>query len=397
MRFEFATAGRIVFGPGSIREAGRIVPGLGGRVTETRPFVVTGSDPERAAPLFDVLMERGVEYVVYQVDREPEIEIIETGVAHALQSWCNCVIAFGGGAVIDAAKAIAILATNDGEVMDFVEIIGYGRELNKPGLPMIAIPTTAGTGSEVTRNSVIIAPEHRVKVSLRSPLMLPAVALCDPELTYGLPPATTAATGLDALAQLIEPFVCRRANPLTDGICREGMMRVARSLRRAYADGSDAAARENMMVASLFGGLALANAGLGAVHGLAGPLGGMITAPHGALCAALMPHVVAANLEALRARAAAGEQGRAVSGWALSRYQEVARLLTGEPDAVAEDAVDWLSKLTADLGIPRLGAYGMRAEDISELVRKASQASSMQANPVELSHEELASIVQAAL
>ena len=208
-----------------------------------------------------------------------------------------------------------------GELLDYVEIIGRGQALTKPSAPFIAIPTTAGTGSEVTRNAVLASPEHRVKVSLRSPLMLARVALVDPELTYDLPPALTASTGLDALTQLIEPFVCLRANPMTDGLCVEGMRRAARSLRVAFTDGQNKSAREDMAVASLFGGLALANAGLGAVHGFAGPIGGMFPAPHGAVCAALLPHVMTANIRALRQRAPGSE--------ALRRYDKVARLLTG--------------------------------------------------------------------
>jgi alcohol dehydrogenase class IV len=222
-------------------------------------------------------------------------------------------------------------------------------------------------------------------VSLRSPLLLPKVALVDPELTYPLPPAITAATGVDALTQLIEPFVCTRANPLTDGLCQEGIVRVARSLRRAFADGRDAASREDMAVASLFGGLALANAGLGAVHGLAGPLGGMVRAPHGAVCAALLPAVVAANVRALRARAPAGD--------ALARYGRIGHLLTGDAAATPDDAVEWLRRLVGDLQIPGLAGYGVGPELIPELVENASRASSMKANPVELSREELAVIV----
>lgn len=391
MRFEFGTVGRIVFGAGTLGEAIDLIGGLSRRGFDARVLVVTGRDPDRAAPLLEVLRAYGVDTVTFSVDHEPDIELIERGRAVACSEWCDCVVGFGGGAVLDAAKAIAVMATDYGELIDYLELIGRGRELTKPGLPLLAIPTTAGTGSEVTRNSVIISHEHRVKVSLRSPLLLPAVALLDPELTYSLPPATTASTGLDALAQLIEPFVCRRANPFTDGLCREGMTRVARALRRAFQNGSDAAAREDMMVAGLFGGLALANAGLGAVHGLAGPLGGMIAAPHGAVCAALLPHVVAANLAALK------EREPDTGGGALSRYEEVARVLTGDPLAAADDAVEWLRGFTAELGIRGLGSYGMVAEDIPELVKKAARASSMKANPVELSDRELAGIVAAAL
>lgn len=192
---------------------------------------------------------------------------------------------------------------NGGDPLDYAEVIGHGRPLERRSLPLIAIPTTAGTGAEVTRNAVIGSPEHRVKVSLRSPLMLPEVAIVDPELTRDLPPALTASTGLDALTQLIEPLVSCRTNPLTDALCRSGIQRAARSLRRAVEHGEDLVAREDMSLASLFSGLALANAALGAVHGLTGPLGGMFEASHGALCASLLPAVMEANVRALRHRA----------------------------------------------------------------------------------------------
>jgi alcohol dehydrogenase class IV len=384
MRFEFATAGRIVFGAGTLQAAGEIAPALG-----RRPLVVVGRSAERAEPLLALLRERDLSPAVFSVTREPDVELVRAGRAAAREQGCDFVIGIGGGSVLDAAKAIAALATNPGDVTDYLEIIGHGSSLAEPPLAWIAIPTTAGTGSEVTRNSVITSLEHRVKVSLRSPLMLPRVAIVDPELTYHLPPAITAATGTDALTQLIEPFVCTRANPLTDGLCREGIERVARSLRRAYQNGQDAAAREDMAVASLFGGLALANAGLGAVHGLAGPLGGMIAAPHGAVCAALLPAVVAANLRALRERAPVNP--------ALARYQRVAEWLTDDPKAAPEDATSWLRALVADLKIPGLSTYGVGPATIAELVQKAVRASSMKANPVELTQDELAAVVEEAL
>jgi alcohol dehydrogenase class IV len=400
-RFEFATAGRIVFGPGTLQDAGGIAAGLG-----ARPLVVTGRTPDRARPLLALLAERGADPAVFAVDGEPDVEIVRLGTAFARAERCDCVVGFGGGAALDAAKAIAILATNPGDVMDYLEIVGGGKTLSVPPLPCVAIPTTAGTGSEVTRNSVIVSREHGIKVSLRHPLMLPDAAVIDPELTYGLPPALTAATGLDALTQLVEPFVCTRANPLTDGLCREGMARVARSLRRAFdcagvgpddaqapggahTPGGAVAAREDMAVASLFGGLALANAGLGAVHGIAGPLGGMIDAPHGAVCAALLPGVVEANLRALRSRMPESP--------ALPRYRQVAQLLTGDPAAAADDAVTWLRRLVTDLGVPGLARYGVDSETVVRLVGNAARASSMKANPVDLTRGELAAIVEGAL
>jgi alcohol dehydrogenase class IV len=275
--------------------------------------------------------------------------------------------------------------------MDYLEIIGGGRPLTKAALPWIAIPTTAGAGTEVTRNAVIVSPENRVKVSLRSPLLLPRQAIVDPELTRDLPPGITAATGLDALTQLIEPYVCTRANPMTDGLCLEGMRRVARSLRRAFENGAtDGAAREDMALAALFGGLALANAGLGAVHGFAAPIGGMFPrAPHGAVCAALLPHVMRVNIRALRER----DPG----GTALRRYDQVARILTGSDKAPADEGVAWVGDLCAALGIPTLGFHGITAADIPLLVRNGSRASSMKPNPIVLTPDELAGILEAAV
>ena len=384
IRFEFATAGRILFGPGTLREAGPIAKCLGNRA-----LIVTGRRVDRAERLLALLREHAVTTVPFSVPGEPEIDSVLAGAARARSENCDLVIGIGGGSALDAGKAIAAMLANGGELSDYLEIIGRGKALTRPSAPFIAIPTTAGTGSEVTRNSVLASPEHRLKGSLRSPLMLPSVALVDPELTYDLPPDTTASTGLDALTQLIEPFVCSGANPLTDGLCREAIPRAARSLPRAFENGADRGARHDMALAGLFGGLALSNAGLGAVHGFAGPMGGMFRAPHGALCAALLPHVMEANIRALRARQPAGE--------ALRRYEDVARLLTGSPTASADEGVQWVRKLVGDLNIPRLGAYGIAHEHTAELVEKAAMASSMKANPIVLTAEELARILDRAM
>lgn len=384
MRFEFATAVRIIFGPGVLREVGPLA-----RQFAPRAFVVAGANPRRAEPLLSLLREHEVAAITFPVPGEPEIETVQQGVALAKQENCGVVISFGGGSALDAGKAIAAMLSNTGELLDYLEVIGRGKALAEPSAPFIAIPTTAGTGSEVTRNAVLASRAHGIKVSLRSPFMLPRVAVVDPELTYDLPPAVTASTGLDALTQLIEPYVCSRANPMTDALCLEGIRRAARSLRIAFADGRNAAARTDMAVASLFGGLALANAGLGAAHGFAGPIGGQFPAPHGAVCAALLPHVMEANLRALRQRQPAAET--------LRRYEEVARLLTGSATTTAEPGVEWVRKLVADLGIPSLGHYGLKPEHMAELVEKASQASSMKTNPIVLTRDELAGILQRAL
>ncbi len=314
MRFEFVTTKRIIFGAGAAREVGSLAKGFGDRA-----LIVTGKSVERAQPLLSLLKASGVASVTFAVSGEPTIDAVVRGAQLARAEHCDVVIGFGGGSAMDAGKAIAALMTNKGDVFDYLEVIGRAGPLTQPPAPCIAVPTTAGTGAEVTRNSVLASPEHRVKVSLRNRLLLPKAAVVDPELTYDLPPDLTATTGLDALTQLIEPYVSPATNPLADAICAEGIRRAARSLRRAFEDGGDKAAREDLALASLFGGLALANAGLGAVHGFAAPIGGMFSAPHGAICAALLPQVMEANLIALHERAPHTE--------ALRRYDNIARLL----------------------------------------------------------------------
>ncbi|HEU6448848.1 MAG TPA: iron-containing alcohol dehydrogenase [Verrucomicrobiae bacterium] len=382
MQFEFATATRIVFGTGTISQLPAIAQNFG-----RRALVVTGRNPQRAEKL--MAKHGGIHTTICSVDGEPEISTVENGVALAKKEKCDFVISLGGGSAIDAGKAIAAMMTNEGAVMEYLELIGRGKSLSNPSAPFIAIPTTAGTGSEVTRNSVLASTEHKLKVSLRSLFMLPRVAIVDPELTCDLPPALTASTGLDALTQLIEPFVCSRANPMTDGICVEGISRAAWALRAAFKNGGDIKAREAMAVASLFGGLALANAGLGAVHGFAGPIGGSFSAPHGAICAALLPHIMDANLQALREREPKNP--------AVARYERIAKLLTGNSNAMARDGVKWVRELTEDMQIQPLRVYGVEEKHVPDLVTKAANASSMKANPVTLTANELSAVLRAAL
>jgi alcohol dehydrogenase class IV len=383
-RFEFAAARRIIFGAGTVAEAGPLAAQFG-----SRALVLTGSSGKRAGALLDMLAAQGVAVTTYRVAQEPTISMVQQGTDLARQVGCDVVLGFGGGSVVDSGKAIAALLTNPGHPLEYLEVIGQGRPLTQAPLPYIAIPTTAGTGAEVTRNAVLRSADHRVKVSLRSPLMLPRLAIVDPELTYGLPPELTATTGLDALTQVIEPFVSNQANPVTDGLCREGIRRAARSLRRAFQEGGDPRARCDMALASLCGGLALANAKLGAVHGLAGPLGGMIEAPHGAICGRLLPYVMAANLKAL--------QGRAPQSQALARYEEIARLATARADATAEDGVAWIEALCEDLHTPPLSSHGLTEEHLDELIEKAAASSSMKGNPIPLRVEEVRQIVAGAL
>jgi alcohol dehydrogenase class IV len=374
VKFEFATSGRVVFGCGRLPEAGPAAASMG-----SRALVVTGKNTDRAEPLLNALADFEVETEFFSAEGEPTVETVRAATAKARGAECDLTVAFGGGSAIDTAKAAAALLTNDGDLFEYLEVIGEGRKLEHPAAPCVAVPTTAGTGAEVTRNAVIASPEKRVKVSLRHASMIPDLALVDPELTLSAPPEVTATAGLDALTQLIEPFVSLMANPLTDALCREGIPRAARALPAACADGSDREARTDMCAASLLSGMALANARLGAVHGIAGPFGGMFPgAPHGAVCARLLPAVTAVNLRAMADR-----------GLDSSRYAQVARMLTGDASAGAADAAAWLEELCAGLAVPRLGSYGFSSADYRPLAERAARASSMKGNPVRLSADEL--------
>lgn len=382
--FEFTTAGRIVFGSGCSRSIGALVSGFGRQV-----LWVTGSSDRQAGWLGPQLEAAGLVVTRLAVAGEPTVQLVESAAAVARSTGCEVVLGIGGGSVLDTAKAIAALAVQPADAFSYLEVIGRGRPLDRPALPCIAVPTTAGTGAEVTKNAVLGSPAHGVKVSLRHPSLLPRVAVIDPELTLSLGPDVTAATGLDALSQLIEPFVSPRANPLTDSFCREGLRRIRVALPAVLHDPHDLVAREGMSLASLLGGLALANAGLGAVHGFAGPLGGMFPAPHGSLCGILLAPVMEANIRSL-----IRGSGPAAS---LDRYTELARLLTDQPDAEPAAGAAWVRSLVESAGIPRLAAWDITAGDIPGIVSKALQASSMKANPVPLGDSELGEILASVL
>jgi alcohol dehydrogenase class IV len=380
MRFEFATATRILFGNGTVKDIAAAAQEMG-----RRALIVTGSSAKRSRLVPDLLKSAGIPQDLFPVGKEPDTLLVHEGRELARRTGCDMVIAVGGGSVLDAGKAIAALMTNDGAPLDYLEVVGRGRPVARPPAPFIAIPTTAGTGSEVTRNAVLTSHEARAKASMRSPLMLPRLAIVDPELTYELPPAITAGTGLDALTQLIEPYVSLRHTPMTDALCLEGIRLVSRSLRRACLDGKDAAAREEMALASLFGGLALANAGLGVVHGFAAAIGGRYGAPHGATCAILLAPGMEANIRALRERAPESNH--------LERYQKVAAALTGDFAAAPEDGSALVRRWCAELSIPPLRSYGIAPEEIDIIVTKSSATSSMKGNPIPLTPEELATVV----
>ena len=376
--FSFAAPGRVLFGPGRAAELADVVAGWG-----RRPIVLTGANPGRHAALLDALGSPAVATVAH----EPTVATIRDAVAAARAHGADVVVGIGGGAVLDAAKAVAALAPTGGDPLDHLEVVGRGLPVPAGTLPCVAVPTTAGTGSEMTVNAVVASPEHGVKASMRAASMMPRVALVDPLLTLGCPADVTAASGLDALTQCLEPFVSRFANPLVDALCREGLTHAGASLRRAVADGSDVEARTGMALASALSGMALANAKLGAVHGFAGPLGGMIDAPHGALCAALLPAVVRVNVRALHER----DSGNP----ALARYAEAGELVTGTHGIAA--LIEWLEETNELVGIPGLAALGLDADRVDEAVAKGREASSMKGNPLDLTDDELREVVMASL
>jgi alcohol dehydrogenase class IV len=380
VRFDLAVPADVRFGAGRVSEVPEALLGLGA----SRVLVITGRTTSRADAVRSALREAGVPSIPFGVATEPSIERVRAAVELLTEAGCDAVLGYGGGSAIDVAKAAAVLATTGTDPREHLEVIGAGRPIERPGVPCVAVPTTAGTGSEVTRNSVLSG--GGVKASLRSPLMLPKVAMVDPDLLVGLPAPSIAASGMDALSQLIEPLLSRRANPFSDALARDGIRRSARSLRRGYEDGmEDAGVREDLALASLLSGMCLANSGLGAVHGIAAAAGARLNAPHGAVCAAVLAAAMEVNLRALR--------DRAPEHPAIERMSAVATLLTSQPDASPEDAIAWLQELTAVLSIPGLASYGLNDVEIEAVVTAAQKASSMRGNPIELNDTEVSEIV----
>lgn len=379
--FSFMTASEILFGRGQAAQAAGRVAALGRRV-----LLVHGATPQRAEWLRIALSDAGAEVGGFAVPTEPDVTQIEAGLALARTMRAEVVVALGGGAVIDAGKAIAAMVPATRPMIDHLEVVGKGLPLDAAPLPLVAMPTTAGTGAEVTRNAVIAAPAEGRKVSLRDPRMLPRLAIVDPALTDDCPRAITLASGLDAITQVIEPYVSTRANAMTDALCRDAIPRGLAALRRLM-EAEDAAARDEIAWVSLCGGIALANAGLGAVHGLAGPLGGLSKAAHGAICGALLPHVILANRQAVTDAAAAARLDD-VGRWIATAF--------GKPDASLADGCAALAGWSRAAGLPGLTQLGITAEIRTKAAIAAATSSSMKANPAALSAATLAKVMAAA-
>ncbi len=368
--FSFFSPGKIVFGAHSFLDSTKQVARFG-----THLLIVAGGGTLRSLgvlePAIAALEECLPQVTVYEGIRgEPTPETIDEGVALVQEAGCDCVMAVGGGSVLDTGKAIAAVSTNDGPVTDYLEGVGAGLSFSFPPLPFIAVPTTAGTGSEATKNAVIVRP-GKFKKSLRSPMMVPQLAIVDPVLTMTLPPALTAVSGLDAFCQLLEGYVTPKRNYITEALCSQGLKLCAHSLSNAYRDGTDLEARSNMAAASLMSGMALANGGLGAVHGFAAGLGAVCGIRHGLACAVLLPAITAANAEA-----------------DPERYAPLGRIFTGRicPSAVtaARAAVVFINDLCRSLRIPeKLTDIGVTEDQLEEVV-DSSQGNSMRGNPVEM-------------
>jgi alcohol dehydrogenase class IV len=385
--FEFYGVGRVIFGRGGFARVGELAAGMG-----RSALVVFNGSEELAERLAEMLKAAGVSAVLRRQRGEPVVADVDGAVEAARSAACDIVIGVGGGSAIDAAKATAGLLGNGGSAVDYMEVVGKGLKITKSAAPWMAIPTTAGTGAEATRNAVIGLPEKKFKASIRSELLLPRVALVDAELGVDVPPAVTASSGMDALCQLIESYTSSGATVMTDGLAMQGIGLAAWALRRAYRDGGDVEAREGMAMAALLSGMTLTNAGLGAVHGFAAPIGANFSVPHGTVCAALLPHVIAANVAALRV-------GGVEAG--LARYAGVGRKLTGEERLNDAEAIEACVRFTAELAralrIPPLRRFGIGEKVIEEMVALARKASSMRFNPVVLSDEALAGVLRAAI
>ncbi|WP_153824796.1 iron-containing alcohol dehydrogenase [Polyangium spumosum] len=389
MKFSFRTTPEIHFGAGSLAEAPAAVARLGRRC-----LLVSGRfSLERSgklAQIEDGLRAQGVALSRYRVDGEPDLVVADEGARVAREGGCDVVLAIGGGSVIDAAKAAAALATNEGAAIDYVEAVGAGKSITRAPLPLVAVPTTAGSGSEVTKNSVLRVPELRVKRSIRSDLMVPRVAIVDPALIATAPRSVAASSGLDALTHLVEAYLSKGAQPMTDVLVVPGITLAYRALGALAEDRATDESHEAMALAALWGGIALANAGLGAVHGLVAPLGGFCGVPHGAGCGCLLPATFATNVAALRARAPAHP--------ALARAHEVADLLLPRdaPDRSPERAADAFRALRDKLGVPPLRGYGVGEADLASIIA-GSRAGSMRSNPIELTDDELEGILRRTL
>lgn len=391
--FELARLPRIIFGDGSIDK----VPSLAGQYGHNI-LLVTGAGSFRASaswqPFVDALARQGSRLEVFTVSGEPSPQLVDEAAAQFRNAEIDVVLGIGGGSVLDAAKAIAGLLRVPNSVMDYLEGVGPELAYQGPAVPFIAVPTTAGTGSEATKNAVLsVQGENGFKKSFRHETLVPQYAVLDPQLLASCPRLQIAGNGMDALTQLLESYVSTKANPFTDALALSGMEAVREGLFAWYDDTPQAAqGRAAMAYAALLSGMTLAQVGLGSVHGLAAPLGAFFPMPHGVVCGTLVATCSATNIRVL--------EQRMPDSPALRKYAEVGRLLARQPElddqAARARLLDLLAEWTERLELPRLSAYGMNAEDIPRVVAN-SRGNSMKTNPVVLADEEIAEILAARL
>lgn len=380
MHFDFSTADRIVFGVSVLDEVPKLISGFG-----TKAIVIHSPQATIENSITRMFNSTDKEFIKIAVNSEPTYTSIYNAIQLASSNNCDFVIGIGGGSVLDTAKVVAAMMTNGGELIDYLETVGKGLPIKNRCAPFLAIPTTAGTGSEVTRNAVIDIPEKKLKVSIRSALMLPWVSLIDPNLTISLPPDITAYTGMDAFVQVIEPYVSNRANVLVDTLCVNAIQKAAVHLRKVYNDGQNLESRIEMCYVSLMGGMCLANSGVGAVHGFAGAIGSMFHAAHGAVIASLVSAVMEVNISAIMKRDPHSKS--------LERYLEISKIITNNKFANYCDGIQWFRELCRELNIPRLQVLGIDRRDFPEIISLSKTTNSMKANPIKLSDDELIRIL----
>ncbi|MCW8327313.1 iron-containing alcohol dehydrogenase [Photobacterium sp. SDRW27] len=377
--FQFMTSSRIVFGEGSLNNSLSSLNQFGYSV-----LLVTGRDNQRAEPVISYLKQQNMRYQQVSVHGEPLIAMIEEMAAMGRKFRPDMVLAIGGGSVLDAGKALAALIPNQGSVYDYVEVVGRNVPLQAKPIPFIAVPTTAGTGSEVSKNAVLRSAQENVKVSLRSPEMLADLAIIDPTLTYGMDPIMSGCCGMDAFSHLMEAYVCGDPNPLSDMVCEEGLRRLSGAILAACED-DDPRARADMSFAAMLGGMALANAKLGAAHGLASALGGRLSAPHGLITAQLAPYVMQENVLAAR------EAGRSD---VLNRYRQLACILTGRMNAEIIDGILWTKRTLKRLNLPPVSKYGLCDIMFDDVAQDALLSNAIKGNPLPLNKQRLLSILE---
>lgn len=389
IEYNFVAPPQIVFGWGRRAELGVLASSLG-----RRAFVISGSRTLQRAGIVDDLEQRLKEHEIEVVhittiSREPEVEDVDFSVRRVHESGIregDFVVAIGGGSAIDLAKAVSALAINGraDSVVDFLEGVGRGRRVETPPLAVLAMPTTAGTGSEATKNAVISSCKPPFKKSLRSELLIPRIVLIDPELSIHVPPDVTAWTGMDAITQLIESYLSRRAKPMPQTLALNGLALAIPAIVEVYENGNSQAGREKMAHAALLSGMALANSGLGMAHAVAAALGIHCKVPHGLACAVMLPAALRTNREA-----------------SLTRLAQLGRVIGVPPyldDVEAADmAIDVVECICAKLGVPsRLSALGVRADQLHDLA-KDSRGNSMDGNPRQLSHNEIMRVLETML